>query len=400
MLKKIAVVLALALLFSVPPASAFEIYRFEGPALFDLEYVPSIDVYVLTFDPDLVYHVEYGSYHEPSFSQEISHKEVTLMPGEKFVGVHYFTCNVYYQAEYYNRSGDRVGFVRFHATEIEYPQCSSSIGLGTEPDPDYDGGGGSGGGGNSGGNDDGSGGGWDDDWDEDDREEERHWCRCFFSAPEWDDYVDLIEDIYDAIPPPPDWEDVADTFYERVVPRAVDDFETMLRNLLGTAPNPPSPPPKPTLTTIPEPQKPAQISDRGIQNRQPSFSEPQGLRDASFTKQELEQAAPTIQERTDPTGGFSIVNPIDSLPEGPDTYPIPGQTDAGEWDHQPAQEPIPFPDPPTDQPTAPENPPIPGGEDAEPPLPGDDNVTAPIPGGGGEMPEPRYKTHPDNPDGV
>lgn len=355
------ILMAGVLVSAVWPASAyaFTIFHISGNITVPA-YSPTQDVYILYFDPDEVVRIVYGSYEDSTFSQVITQKTEALGPGERFVGLHRFTCNTYYQAEYFNAAGQRVGFIQFQATEIVEPTCSSGAdNIGTD---------------NGGSN-----------------------CGCIFNTPGWQQYLAKIDQILGAIPPPPNWNQVADTFYERVVPRMIAD----LRQMLGTAPNPPSPPAQPNIPVMTAPPQPEPLDDRGIGDRQPSFTEPEGLREATFTLEELERTAPVIEERQDPIGGFSILNPIDSLPELPDSWPIPGQTDAGEWDHQPAQPDIPYPDPPEDQPTAPSNPPLPGDAGGEPPLPGELGGQAPIPGGGGPpQTEPKYKTHPDNPDGV
>ena len=170
----------------------------------------------------------------------------------------------------------------------------TDTGTGTDPEPDPDGGSGS---------DPGTGG---DD--------------PLIDCPGWDEYMDEIQGIRDAIPPPPNWSEVADTFRDSIVPEIIGDMEDML----GKAPTPPSAP------TTPPP-----VDDGGIEQQEPSMpinSELETESD-SFTEENIKGAAPIIPERADPTGGFDLTeNPIDSLPTLPtDAFPVPGETDPGEY---------------------------------------------------------------------
>src|SRR5690606_18538927 len=138
----------------------------------------------------------------------------------------------------------------------------------------------------------------------------------------------------------------------------------------------------------------------------------------------------------DPTEGFDLVqDPINALPDFPtDSYPTPGDTNAGEWGENKPDDPAPtYPKPPEDTgggidpgtapkpddsgatppapgedsggetPTPGDNtgsPPVPGEGETTPPIPGDDSGEAPTPGegesGGGLK---YYKPTPDAPDG-
>lgn len=111
---------------------------------------------------------------------------------------------------------------------------------------------------------------------------------CFFDCPGWDDYLGfLADDLVGTLNlssslEPPDWD----------VPEIPNIFETLndvdQRN-----------PPKPTGDNAP------------------------GLDDASFNATDLKMDAEEIEFREDPTGGFDITNPLESLPEDGSTAPRP-----------------------------------------------------------------------------
>lgn len=107
---------------------------------------------------------------------------------------------------------------------------------------------------------------------------------CIFECPGWDDYLGHLTDLvgYANIPDPPQW-DIPDT------PNIFDTLNDVdKRN-----------PPKPTGDNAP------------------------GLEDASFNANDLKMEAEEIPFREDPTGGFDIVNPLDTLPEDGSTAPRP-----------------------------------------------------------------------------
>lgn len=60
---------------------------------------------------------------------------------------------------------------------------------------------------------------------------------AIMECPMWDEYMGEWEDtIRRAIPPPPNWDEVASIFRDKIVPRLINDLD----NLLGRAPDPPS----------------------------------------------------------------------------------------------------------------------------------------------------------------
>ena len=220
-------------------------------------------------------------------------------------------------------------------------------------------------------------------------------CKLF-SCPGWDEYMGKMDQISSAIPPPPNWGEVADTFRDSIAPRLVSDMEDML----GTAPDPP--PDEPEL---------GGIDDRGINDSQPNMQDVPGLNDAGFSADDIKNQAPVIKENPDPTDGFDLsVDPIGSLPAAPEN-PKPGATDAGGWGgNKPSGNDVPFPGAPKEQggdvtspptPKGSATPPIPGGDSGSAPKPGGDAGPAPTPGGtGGGVPGMNdYKASPEAADG-
>ncbi len=195
-----------------------------------------------------------------------------------------------------------------------------------------------------------------------------------------------LNEIRDAIPPAPNWNQVAAIFRDTIVPKLVADLEVML----GTAPSPPAEPPD-----LPG------VDTHGIEDKVPSMPD-SGLDTSGFTKDRIESEAPKIEFREDESGGFDIVNPIDTLPPLPDKIPEPGNTDAGGWDaghpQQPDDQPMPIP---KDQNGTPDtgDTPIPSQNNDTPPSPGDNSGNPPIPQDDGIQGSKYYKKHPDDPDG-
>jgi len=227
-------------------------------------------------------------------------------------------------------------------------------------------------------------------------------CGCIFNTPGWDRYMGKVDQIINRIPSPPNWQSVANTMRDTIVPRMVNDFG----DLLGRAPSTPDlevirAPSQPRTPSTPNAPSSPILSDRNITDSEPSFNEPSGLDDSAFNLSDLKDDAEVIEFEEDPTGGFEISNPVDSLPELPsDDFPIPGETNAGDYgEHQPTEEDIEYPDAPVDEgipiPDDPPEPddgdydaPIPEQPENEVPTPGDDFGDLPLPGGDYDAPIP------------
>ena len=111
---------------------------------------------------------------------------------------------------------------------------------------------------------------------------------CIFDCPGWGDYLDFLED------------DIVGTLS---IPSSLDppDFPVpQIGNIFDT------------LNTV---------DQRNLQK--PTGDNAPGLDAASFNAADIKNDAGEIQFREDPTGGFDITNPLDSLPEDGSTAPHP-----------------------------------------------------------------------------
>lgn len=197
-----------------------------------------------------------------------------------------------------------------------------------------------------------------------------------FECPNWSEYMGKVDEIIAGIP---------------TITDAIAQQTDIIKNdVVGQPPSLPS-----------EPSQPTPIDSYNFENSAPAMTENEDLGSSGFTLTDLEEGAPVIEFREDPTGGFDIVDPVDALPAPPSALPIPGETDAGEWDNnKPAESEVVTPEPPIVE-VDPTGPPVPSEESSEPPSPGDSGGGAPVPST--ETPinsSMNYKTHPDNPDGV
>jgi hypothetical protein len=274
-------VIALVFIFSFQlvgnTVSAYTLYQVSGNALIG-EPVLTDNVYHQQFRTSAAYKVVIGSYRDSTYTSAISTKSY-FRPDSGIGEVEeiLFKCNRYYQATLFNESGIQTAILQFQSTEINEPTvCDSGI-----PYP-VDTGGGTEGGGNGDG------------------------CiGCdLFSCPGWQDYMGGLEDIRNAIPPAPDWQVVAGTFRDTIVPKIVMDIE----NMLGSTPEPPPAPVAPVA-----PPLPSRLDDGGI--TAPTGQEAEGLQDAVFDSTDIKTQAKQIIERPDPTGGgFSVLDPVEGLP--------------------------------------------------------------------------------------
>lgn len=183
-----------------------------------------------------------------------------------------------------------------------------------------------------------------------------------FSCPGWGKYMDKLDEIKAAIPPPPNWQHVSEVFRDTIAPRIKAD----LQDVIGVAPEPvmPAIPRTPDIPSAPEIPMPNAVS-----LEPPTGQEAPGLGDSVFTPADIKSEAPVIEERGDPTGGFNIVDPVGALPSQEEFIKnVPREGEA------------PLPGAPAE----PDNvAPMPGDTGDSPPVPGDTNNTAPVPGESG-----------------
>jgi hypothetical protein len=334
---------------------AYTLYQTNGAA-FVGEPVLIDNMYQQQFQTAAAYKVVIGSYSDSTYTNAVSQKTY-MRPdsGIAAVEVILFKCNRYYQATLFDEAGTQTGLLQFQSTEISEPTvCDSGIPYPAE---------------GTGGNDGGGSG------------EGCIGCELF-SCPGWGEFMGGLEEIKNSIPPAPDWQVVAGTFRDIIVPQIVTD----LGNMLGSTPEPPPAPVAPVAPSLP-----SGLDDGGI--TAPTGQEAPGLGESTFDSNDIKNEAPTIIERPDPTGGgFSILDPVEGLPsqeeftnnqpnegtaaipanptEGDNVAPIPGDT--------------------TD--TAP----IPS-ESGTAPIPGEVGETAPIPNESGTAPIPTENWQPPIP---
>ncbi|MFP3674967.1 hypothetical protein SB724_19210 [Bacillus sp. SIMBA_031] len=287
---------------------------------------------------------------------------------------HYFRCNGKARIDFLNTEGKVIKTESYKLTEIK------SEATACHPQSDSDGGGSSGNGGSGG------------DCDI---------CQAF-SCPGWSKYIGKLDEIKSAIPPTPDWHKVADIFSVKIVDRLLDG--------LGKAPSPPNMPERPKAPARPsraKPKAPAELSgvdDHNISKKEPQMKDNKKLKDSGFNKDDIKKGAKKIKEKKDTEKGFKLDNPVEALPDLPtDDLPIPGKTNAGEYDKQPETPKIKQPKEPEQDieiPTyeEPETPkfdaPTPNTDASEIPSPAD-AITAPNPGGDDGDSYPTYKKQPD-----
>lgn len=357
------------------------------------EYVSSRDEYVIKvsyYDANSIVLEQY----DVNFNSLINTQEMSLKSSTTNLVT---SCNGGYISKFY-KNGEHVGYLKYTATSInsEGAQCGND----STPDPPDSGGGGDGGGSGCIGCD-------------------------LFNCPGWSQHMGKLDEIKNAIPPAPNWQQVANTFRDTIAPKIKADLE----DVLGRAPTPPAAPKAPA-----RPSLPGDLNDGGL--KAPTGKEAPGLDDAGFTGKDIKDKAPTIEEREDPTGGFTINDPISGLPsqdefkdnipdEGSATLPgdpeelenkaptppekenaAPNPSEKDNTAPTPSEGSNAAPKPEEGKNTAPkpsegsntaptpgsgsyDKPPIPGSEGATAPTPGNTGGSAPVPNESGKAPVPK-----------
>lgn len=206
-------------------------------------------------------------------------------------------------------------------------------------------------------------------------------------CPGWDQAMgDVTEAIRNALPPPPDWDDIADKIGRSTV-RHLSDY-------LGPVPPPPS---KEDIRQETETPLPPLDLTTGNENLVPNVPDEYKSGKIEFN---LEKDAPQIEMKQDTTGGFDITEPLSNMDtDGPGVPVLPGDpnnhSDGIKKPDKPNIEEdmpkpgkiifeIPKPDGP--KPSTPE----PGGSPANPAIPnnpGGDPALPNNPGGGPALPD-------------
>lgn len=326
---------SLVLLFLFPTSSfaagdfvVHEVYDPQGLITKSLYYNSSADSIHLNISGQKAVKVSYTSYTDNTFSEVAVSKSYTP---DKY-GWQYFTgmgfnCNVPYVGELYDSSGNVLVRAKVTVSGLVDPVCNSE----------------------SGGEDMGGG--------------EKTCDSCaVFNCPGWGEHLGKLDDIKNAIPPAPNWNQVSQTFSDAIVPRLVSETRTMLSELLGGAPTPP-----PSLPDLP----PMKVHD--FENKKPDMQETPDFK--GFTENEVKKAAPVIPFEEDPTGGFSLgVDPVNNLPDV-----VPGG-DPGIYKRDPKELPATYPGKPKEAEIDMGGAPTPSDGGGTPPKPGDGGGTPPKPG--------------------
>lgn len=242
--------------------------------------------------------VTYSSHTDNTFSQTATVKTYTA---SQYGWTHFtgfgFNCNVPYMGELHDASGDLLIRVKMIITDLDKPACDS------EPAGDMGGG-------------------------------ECDICGIF-DCPGWDQYMSKLDDIKNAIPPPPNWHEVSNIFSDAIVPRLVNESRVMLDDLLGRAPTPPVPPPQQQAP----PDLPRDPAVDDFVNQEPDMPD---VDVTGFDDDDIKKEAPELQYEEDESGGFDLFpDPLD-LPDV-----VPGG-DPGAYKRDPEMMPAEFPGAPKD----------------------------------------------------
>lgn len=212
--------------------------------------------------------------HTGNWSQG-TRKEFPNTHGLKSYGL---TCNTNYTSELYNLNGDLLASQRLTVTGLVNPSCDS----------DAENGNGQG-----------------------DLPPQCDVCECLAGVK---DAINAgngkLDQIIDKIPPAPNWQEVANTMRDTIVPQLVGDTRDMLDDLLGRAPAPPPPPPQPQAPPDIETPNTDAMPDA------PSVDLPPESNDNNFDASDVIENAPVIpyEEPDEADEGFNLsLDPLQNL---------------------------------------------------------------------------------------
>ena len=342
MRKSIAVLLIMFFLFPTE-SLAFKLIENTNPTAFtNPTYDAYRNRYISTWDKSKVTNFILTSYGDDSYSAARTTKVFKAMDEPKWIDFQ-FGCNTFYLMESFDSGGKLIGLLKFESTQIINPDqvaCNSKVD-GEEGGSDGEGG----------------------------EESEAPCDVCtVFSCPGWDLHLEKLDAIKNAIPPPPNWNQVSQTFSDAIVPRLVSETKTMLTDLLGRAPAPP-----PALPDLPP------LNDHNFEQKKPVMQEVPGLE--GFTKDDVQDGAPVLPYEEDPTGGFNLtVDPVSNLPDV-----VPGG-DPGIYKRDPVEPSNPMPGAPRETEVDMGSAPVPNDGGSTPPTPGESGGTPPKPDDGVDLP--------------
>jgi len=279
-------------------------------------------------------------------------------------GHYYLTCNGAYVMKFYDFNHNLKSSHDIQTTQIQNPTCSSSGGSNPEPIEEPAPGDGSGGTG------DGSTTGCDG----------CQTIREMLACPEWDTYMGEWEAmIRRAVPPPPDWQNVANIMRDTIVPALIDGMVNTVVPAMGDEID----------RRLGQVAAPAMIGTPNVPRMDGTegVTRPEIPQDTTPEAQTYDfDSIPSVEVQPDTTGGIDLLgaDPIDSIPHSPEGYmPKPGQESGG---FQPMTTTTSNPTPTNQETVEPpaESMPTPGTSSGEPPSPGATTSPPPAP----EMPMP------------
>lgn len=352
------IILMTSLLILIANGSAFaQVYLKTGSVFTsNLNYYSTMDAYRIDLDPDLLAggSVWHRLYSDSGYANQTFQSRV-YFPATIDYAYATYNCDRYYWDTFYDSSGNVIGEIKFYPDQLQSPACSSNYTPTPSTTPP-----------DSGSGDSGS-----------------SCTNCdLFNCPGWQEHMQGLEDIKNAIPPAPNWQEVANTFRDTITPKIKSDLQEILGEVDDPPPAPQPPDPPPT---------PPDLDDGGI--TPPTGENAPGLEDSGFDENDIKDQAPVIEEREDDSGGFIIDNPVDGLPSQEEfKRNIPDEGDAaipGDPQELENQSPTPSegdntaPEPDEGTNTAP----TPDDSGANAPIP-DENGTAPLPNESGIAPLP------------
>lgn len=276
----------------------------------------SYDAYMIDVSSRRAVSVKFSTYTDDSFTKvENSHSKTNQDLGLTHFDGMGFNCNSPYIGELYDSSGDLLVRAKVVITGLKKPACDDESG-------------------DSGGND-GSG---------------NITCDICAALKEIRSSLNAnnnkLDSIINKIPPPPNWQEVADTMSNTIVPQLVGDTRVMLDDLLGRAP---APPPMPMQPGAPEDLA---APDTSKMPDEPKVDLPPEKDDNSFTAEDVMKEAEELEyvEPDEEDSGFNLtIDPFEQLenpgspgepkePEDPGNPGIPKEPDIPESPGTPNQE--------------------------------------------------------------
>lgn len=147
---------------------------------------------------------------------------------------------------------------------------------------------------------------------------------------------DKLDGIAGKIPPPPNWQEVANTMRDTIVPKLVNDTKNMLDDLLGRAPD------LPPMPDLPEPPPDIDVDEPSAKLPDPTVDLPDESQDNNFDAGDVIEGADELEyEEPEENAAFDLsVDPVKNL-DDPGQPPEPKEMDdPGKPDKAPKEQEI------------------------------------------------------------